>query len=587
MTSAKIRVDREPLDRPRSRTDQSTPAGGRIATPAATGRRRVGPATYKTTLYQLDRVPATPDGLDRALDRKYLKQHDFIIEQREVAGAAALLVHGAVPCGRAEWCDVITALTGQNLSIGYSNAGSVLLVAIDDQVFALTYGTIGRHMVNLDLANPGFGIAFAVRSLAPNQIQRVKRQVFGLTARIDRNLVPAGQHIRQYGIDKWGEIVGQVCGKLINSPLTVSRTTTRPISITGANSLQIELGINPEDLISDLREISRVCRQQSPAPDLEFITQIRPVVASDPRLPGLNDRLDALLGADAPTEIGLAIPAHCVEAVEQATSYRVYIPYSGRRPHEPDLTLDTILDRTQRVTAGNRLQALKKGRIGVYGDSAKDELIGAAAHKWLTAELSIGAEQLLYLEGHWYQIGEKHLDFLRAEIAEILDQPPSITLPAWTPDLADEDAYNRHAAKPGGGFVLLDKHFLKTKQHSRGRGIEACDLLGPDLELIHVKRPDSSSTLSHLFLQGEVAVDALKYEDDARQALYDEVHAQYPDHRLGLDFKPWKVVYAIALKDGRKLTPENMFTFAQVALYRAVKTLRNEKVAVEVIAIPS
>lgn len=47
------------------------------------------------------------------------------------------------------------------------------------------------------------------------------------------------------------------------------------------------------------------------------------------------------------------------------------------------------------------------------------------------------------------------------------------------------------------------------------------------------------------------------------------------------------VVYAIALRDGRKLTPENMFTFTQVALYRAVKTLRNEKVAVEVIAIPS
>jgi uncharacterized protein (TIGR04141 family) len=164
------------------------------------------------------------------------------------------------------------------------------------------------------------------------------------------------------------------------------------------------------------------------------------------------------------------------------------------------------------------------------------------------------------LEGHWYQVGEKHLELLRAEIAEILDRPSSISLPAWTPDLADEDSYNRHVAAPDTGFVLLDKHFLKTKQHSRGRGIEACDLLGPDLELIHVKRAGSSGTLSHLFFQGEAAVDALKYEDDARQALYDVVHAQYPDHPLGLDFKPSKVIYAIALKNGRKLTPENMFT---------------------------
>jgi hypothetical protein len=147
MISTKIRADREPLDRPRSRTDQSTPPGGRIATPAVTGRRRAGHATYKTTLYQLDRVPATPEGLHKALDRRYLKQHDFVIEQREVAGAAALLVHGAVPCDRAEWCDVINELTDQDLSVGYSNAGSVLLVAIDDRTYALTYGTIGRHMV--------------------------------------------------------------------------------------------------------------------------------------------------------------------------------------------------------------------------------------------------------------------------------------------------------------------------------------------------------------------------------------------------------------------------------------------------------
>lgn len=265
----------------------------------------------------------------------------------------------------------------------------------------------------------------------------------------------------------------------------------------------------------------------------------------------------------------------------------MYIPYSGRKPHEHDLSLETILSRTRKVPDGRRLQALKNGKIGVYVDSSQDEPIRTAAHKWLAAELSIGAEQLLYLEGRWYQIGEKHLEFLRAEIAEILYQPSSITLPAWTPDLADEDAYNRHAAAQGTGFVLLDKHFLKTKQHSRGRGIEACDLLGPNLELIHVKRVDSSSTLSHLFFQGEVAIDALKYEDDARRALYDVVHAQYPDHPLGLDFKPSKVVYAIALKDGQKLTPENMFTFAQVALYRTMKALRNENVTVEAIAIQS
>lgn len=91
-------------------------------------------------------------------------------------------------------------------------------------------------------------------------------------------------------------------------------------------------------------------------------------------------------------------------------------------------------------------------------------------------------------EGNWYEIGEQHLAFLHDEIAKLFSQPPSINLPPWTPDLADEDAYNKQAAAPGSGLVLLDKHFLRTAQHSRGPGIEACDLLGPDMELIHVKR---------------------------------------------------------------------------------------------------
>jgi uncharacterized protein (TIGR04141 family) len=80
-------------------------------------------------------------------------------------------------------------------------------------------------------------------------------------------------------------------------------------------------------------------------------------------------------------------------------------------------------------------------------------------------------------------------------------------------------------------------------------------------------------------------VDALKYEADAREALVDLVRAQRPDHEIDLDFRPHKVVYAIALDSGKTLTADTLFTFAQVALYRAVKALRNEAVDVEIVNI--
>jgi uncharacterized protein (TIGR04141 family) len=116
-----------------------------------------------------------------------------------------------------------------------------------------------------------------------------------------------------------------------------------------------------------------------------------------------------------------------------------------------------------------------------------------SANKWIVAEVSLGSARMIYHEGKWYEIGKRHLDFLRAEVEAILSRPSTVDLPPWTSHLKEEDAFNKEAAKHG---YVLDKHLLKTQQHNRGHGIEACDLLGPDKELIHIKRADRSSPLS-------------------------------------------------------------------------------------------
>ncbi|BCJ48988.1 hypothetical protein Asp14428_04630 [Actinoplanes sp. NBRC 14428] len=54
---------------------------------------------------------------------------------------------------------------------------------------------------------------------------------------------------------------------------------------------------------------------------------------------------------------------------------------------------------------------------------------------------------------------------------------------------------------------------------------------------------------------------------------------------MPLGFKPSKVVYGITLKSGEALTPQNLFTFSQVATYRAVRHLRSYEIEVEVVGI--
>ena len=151
------------------------------------------------------------------------------------------------------------------------------------------------------------------------------------------------------------------------------------------------------------------------------------------------------------------------------------------------------------------------------------------ASRWITAEVAVGTSHLLLHEGGWYEIGDRHREFLHQEIAGILARPCGITLPPWTSDLPDEDAYNRAAADRDPRLVLLDKKLLRTAQHRRG--IEACDLLGPDGELIHVKRASGSSPLSHLFAQGAASVDALRYEARRPRALAELVRGSPPAGR--------------------------------------------------------
>ncbi|MDP9792955.1 uncharacterized protein (TIGR04141 family) [Catenuloplanes nepalensis] len=537
---------------------------------------------HRTTVYRLD-TPANRDGLLRALNMDYLAEKDFTVEDVSIAGVPALLVHGVVPRATAEWCDIVGGLTGVDVAIGYSTAGSAILLAVDDIVYGLAYGQIGRHLFQAGLVEPGFGIDFAIRSIDPGAVKALQRRVFDANGRVDHNSVLGGQSIRAFSVETWGEIVGQIKGALAgDAALSATRLSRRLPTITGGTSLQVPLSTDALGLLTDLREISRICATSSPAPELEFIAQVQPVKPGH-RTARLDRMLDDLLGQDDPASIGLSLPSSQAEYAASANAFRIAVP--GSRPVSiDDLELSDVLRTVRYRGDGKRLNALKTGMIGMEVDGLT-EPVEAPAHRWLAAEIPDGAARMVYLEGQWYEIGERYLDFLRTEIDTILTAPSTVSLPVWDASITTEAAYNKAAAGQPG-YLCLDQQFVKSGLHRRGQGIEACDLLGPNDELIHVKRADRSSLLSHLFAQGIVSAEALRQEPLARERFAARVHSVSAGKRaVPHDFAPAKVVYAIALKSGARVTSRTLFTFAQVAMYRAVRQLRAANIDVEVITI--
>jgi uncharacterized protein (TIGR04141 family) len=120
-----------------------------------------------------------------------------------------------------------------------------------------------------------------------------------------------------------------------------------------------------------------------------------------------------------------------------------------------------------------------------------------------------------------------------------------------------------------------------------GSTVEICDLLGPDNELIHVKRASGSSPLSHLFAQGLVSAQTLLFSPDARERFVAKVKQFGKGRSIRPDFIPAKVVFAILLKNGEQLTAATLFPFSQVTLAHTSRMLQSHQIAVEVIGIES
>jgi uncharacterized protein (TIGR04141 family) len=115
-----------------------------------------------------------------------------------------------------------------------------------------------------------------------------------------------------------------------------------------------------------------------------------------------------------------------------------------------------------------------------------------------------------------------------------------------------------------------------------------CDLLGPDCELVHVKRAKGSAPLSHLFSQGLVSAQTLLYgPHQVREQFATEVTRLGKGRTLPTGHEPKKVVFAILMENGEDLSIDTLYPFSQVTLAHVARVLGTYGIDVEVIGIPA
>ena len=539
--------------------------------------------TQRMTVYQL-REWGTAFEL---IQEKYLR-NNFQIEEFNTGGDIGWIAYGSLPLKRANWCQVVEGLSGRELDLQNQTCAAVLLIPIDNKTFAVTFG-MGWQLLDPAKIEHGFGLRFAIRTLDADDIREVARRTLDSRARIDKSTVPGGQRIGLYGIEEYGEIVSRIVGKAKIDRLSHSNGKSITFSLAGSDALKVPLAKSSTAFIADLRVIADVIDQAPPDPSLEFIDKVQPIQSKDPRVPRLEARLsDALDGKDSDVNLGLSYPWEGEAELAEAESY---IIHRGGRISviSSDIDVSDLLETVARTPANHKLTALYNTKVQPCTGPDGDEIIGRAitGDKWIVAELSLGSERFFLHQGKWYEIGTEYSEFLRQRVEQILKpNPAAVMLPAWPRNQVEGDYIDDVADSHPLDFVEFDKKLLHTDMHPRG--FEVADLLGPNDDLIHIKRTTTkkgSAPLHHLFAQGCNSIEQIAYDKSARTKLVKKIR-ELSARDIPDDYRPSQVVFGISLVD-RELSPDSLFTFAQIGMVRSVERIERAGATVCFVNIPT
>ncbi|MDA4888397.1 TIGR04141 family sporadically distributed protein [Streptomyces sp. MS2A] len=551
-------------------------------------------ATRKSTLHRL-RVPQGEGvGLRDLVRDRYLESPDHTVRDFTAEGIEGLLVTGGVPRERADWCTAVEAITGLEVSERSHSAAGLIVMRTERGLYALSYG-VGHHMLDPSHRDDDFGLEFATRSLDEDGVIKVRNQIMDGRGRVDEYSVARGERIDGFGLDRIGAIVKRLCGTVSGIPLTSVRNgKAHQVKVECATStIKLPLATRPEDFLSDLRAIEEICARPEALPELRFVDRVRTLAPSGRKAEEAKAALERLLADPESPRLALSVPESCLEAFGSAQAFRLTRPNHGRQ-EVTDLDLSALLRFVGDEDEGDRLKALGEVRVTLYADDDCRTPASSATRgsEWLIADVPVDAHRYFYGQGKWYEVGAEFLQTLEEELRELLARRGTVTLPPWPKgerdsqgrDPHDEAWYNDKKVAAQPGYTLFDKKTIVTGRYNGG-GLEICDVLGPEGELICVKKASQTASLNHLFAQGVVAVETLRTDLEVREKFRAQVAARAGADSVPEDLGALRVVFGILLKDGQDVTVDSLFAFAQVSLLNAARRLRAMHAEVEVIPI--
>lgn len=461
----------------------------------------------RLTIYLLRDVHGPDDAL--AADKPHTR-----IEIPDRFGISGAFYYTSKPPTPPPWLPFVQEFAPTSLQLRASSAPGLLVLMAHERYFALTFG-YGRSLLDLSKTEPQFGLRVALNRIDPALLRSMDTKTFEDLVVTRTTQTSKSTELPTFGIDISSDILRAVTGR--------PRDTTLARQLTGSDALVLGATKTPEELADVLGELMNAFVEETYKDNFSWIDQL--ALVSDRRL---IEQLDSL--AAAQLALGDSSSTHLAmpETIswEEIDSFK--ISGAPRGVVFDDLDIETYLASLGSKCTQITPATLRSRRVSVgFGRQQDDYDDRWSLYNCLISEQRIDDTLYVLIEGRWLSVSSSLSEDVD-KYAESLPPCPTELIPSNTGET--EPQYNRRmAALHSNDLLLLDAKIKVPGGASSG--IELCDLLTSKGEFIHIKRKSRSSTLSHLFSQGNVSAATFLGDGTFRDKVREEIHRQPEDQR--------------------------------------------------------
>jgi uncharacterized protein (TIGR04141 family) len=409
------------------------------------------------------------------------------IDLTTVVGSEALLLIRRTKSHQPDWCRFFTGAVDPGAFGRAGSAAALLLMHIDDHVFALPFGQ-GRYLLNLDKVEERFGLKVCLNSIDEKAIRSIDKRSFDALLTQSRVQTSRAAPIADFGLDIEQDLLRAATGTPVAKSLGERMSGLDSLSVAARVELSSIKGLLPRYL-----RAYRSTKYQGKYRWVDQIAEIR----GDAEIERLNVKMVAAFENPGNHRLWMALP----EVVDWT---RVQGFRHSHRRNAP-LHYDAHLEEWIADAAADgdiTLELLTRKRVSA-SDANGYDVADWSVYKCLYCEIEEGNATFLLSAGKWYLVKKDLVEQVNESFKNIARR--STALPTYAH--VSEAAYNADVAlKAPKEFSCHDSRLITVP--GSGSPIEVCDLYSRQRRLDAQswaerapfrRRPGSSNLLGAVF----------------------------------------------------------------------------------------